>query len=392
MGPDCKAMLLRDAARILGKEGLRLCVLHDAQHFPDSVASDLDAVCIDPHRVPHALSGHGGRVVQGLEHEKDAVYYVLHRTCGRRPAFAALDVSADYRRNGRVFFTADEILRDRRPLGDIDEPPTGIQFGCYLIKKILKADLTPEHGRQLSVLYAADPTAGGGQLRRFFGERDGALVAAAAHSGDWTLVQARIRSLRHSLLWRTARRDVLGAGRYWLGEMRRRVERVARPTGLLVEFCGPDALQNAGVMERVALDLAPAFRRTMRLNRPEALPPRDALRVRTWLVRSTLVLLDRSSPQREGATARRRSMSLVPVRPDIAFVIEAPTSPGSREPRRLARSGDGSPTAVPVCAARNRLIVDGSRPLDEIVVQVEGDIIDHLARRTARRLKLVAPN
>jgi serine acetyltransferase/thymidylate kinase len=114
-----------------------------------------------------------------------------------------------------------------------------------------------------------------------------------------------------------------------LGELKRRVERALRPTGMTVAVIGPDGSGKSSVIERVLADLAPAFRGTRYLHlrprlvgggkapvrpatAPHALSPRGriasvaklahmlldyvagyALRVWPLRRRSTLVVFDR---------------------------------------------------------------------------------------------------
>ena len=66
------------------------------------------------------------QVVQVLQHEQTAFYYVVARGASHTtPRFVALDVCADYYRNGRLFLRAKEILENRAPAFDKDGKKTG---------------------------------------------------------------------------------------------------------------------------------------------------------------------------------------------------------------------------------------------------------------------------
>lgn len=430
----CREHLLRDVCAFLRRADRRLCVLHGYENYPERVDSDVDAVCADPALIPRLLHERWPSVVvQAIEHEKDAFYYILHRRHEGGPAFVALDVSADYRRNGRVFFSGEDFLGSNRPLGDFDVPAVSLEFACYLTKKIVKGHLDQEHASRLTWLYGGDPAGCQRWLERLFPESACELVVEAARRGDWEPVRARVADLRRAMLRRTWRRNPLGAIRYWLDDLRRIARRILRPTGLAVAFLGPDGSGKSTVMDLVERDLAPAFRRSAQyrlrpgltkdgdstpVTDPHGLPPWGralslaklgswcvhytlgyALHVYPKLVRSTFVLFDRYyhdllvDPVRYrygGPGWLARAVGRLLLRPQLVILLDAPAEV------LLARKQEVSFAEVVrqrmayakmVRGLPNGYVVDGSRPLDEVVADVEGLILDHMAWRTARRSK-----
>ena len=110
-----------------------------------------------------------GVVVQWLQHEATAHYLVLASEDDvADPEFLALDVSSDYRRNGRVFYSGEEILASRRRGEYLWAPSPAVEFGCYLVKKIAKGRLADEQGRYLTELYGRDPAGCDREISRFW--------------------------------------------------------------------------------------------------------------------------------------------------------------------------------------------------------------------------------
>lgn len=426
---------MRSVTVALRQANHKLCVLHGYEDYPERINSDLDCVCAEPARIPRLLHEQGvSAVVQAFEHEGDAFYYVLHRDCDGRPVFVALDVSADYRRDGRVFFGGAEFSKSRRPFGDFDVPAVELEFACYLAKKIVKGRLDRRHAAKLSGLYGEDPVGCRRQLDRLFPEQHSLLIRAAAQSGDWERVRAQLGPLRSVMLRRIGRRNRLGVIRYWTDDLRRRIGRVLRPTGLAVAFLGPDGSGKSTVMDRVEEDLAPAFRRSAQyrlrpglpkggpsrpVTEPHALPSRGiapsllklaiwwadytlgyALRIYPRLVRSAFVLFDRYyhdllvDPARYrygGPLWLARAASPLLLRPHLVIVLDAPVEVLRARKQEIAPEELSRQREAYLEVAHglpNGHVVDAARPLDEVLADVEKLILDRMAGRTARRLKV----
>ena len=87
----------------------------------------------------------GADLVQWIQHESTAHYYVLATDAEVRWEFLALDVSSDFRADGRVFYTGKEILDSRSRDRGFWAPSPALEFTCYLVKKVSKRSLSGEH-------------------------------------------------------------------------------------------------------------------------------------------------------------------------------------------------------------------------------------------------------
>ena len=112
----CQQSLLFSVFALLEARGVPYCVLHGADALPGGVTSDVDCImpaAVLPQMLATILQQNRAElravVVQWLQHEATAHYLVLASEHDRAdPQFLALDVSSDYRRNGRVFYSGEE--------------------------------------------------------------------------------------------------------------------------------------------------------------------------------------------------------------------------------------------------------------------------------------------
>ena len=110
---DTQGTLLFSVFALLEASGVPDCVLHGADALPGGVTSDVDCIMppeVVPRKLTAILQQHRselrGAVVQWLQHEATAHYLVLATEDDQAdPKFLALDVSSDYRRNGRVYYS-----------------------------------------------------------------------------------------------------------------------------------------------------------------------------------------------------------------------------------------------------------------------------------------------
>jgi thymidylate kinase len=416
----CRGSLLRDAARVASDEGLRLCVLHGHDRYPERIESDLDCVCHEPRRIPHMLARHGlPVVVQAIEHERNALYYVLYRRCGGRFVFVALDVSRDYRRDGRLLFSGQRLLSSCRAMGEIDILPPDLEFAAYLVKKILKMRLEHDHVARLSALYAQDPEACRQQVDRFFAPPEADLIVAAASARDWLSVQTQVGKLRRQLRKRLRRESPSKVMRYWADDFRRRVMRILQPTGLAIAVLGADGAGKSTLVRRLEGDLAPVFRRTSH-HRPQSTrlfrsvfgtavwsvyrALQDAWSIHPRLIRSTLVviegdyydrLIDHQPQRTRGARWLARAAARLVVRPQLVIVLDVAAEVLVRRRSSVGiqeLAGQREAYLLLAERLRNAYVVDASRSRDEIAVEVEGYIIKYMVGRLARRLNIHPAN
>jgi thymidylate kinase len=431
---------------LLEARGVPYCILHGADALPGGVTSDVDCIMpadVVPEKLAAILQQHRselrGVVVQWLQHEATAHYLVLATEDDRaEPEFLALDVSSDYRRNGRVFYAGEEILASRQRGPDFWVPSPAVEFGCYLVKKIAKGDLADEHGRYLTRLYDRDPAGCDREISRFWRGPAGRLLVDCARSGTWSILAPQLPALRKDLLRPGSPAAVWSRTRYWAGEASRRLRRWRRPTGVHLVLLGPDGAGKSTTLRGLRASLAPAFRRTAAhhlapyaFRRPPAGQPGTdphgriprglmsslaklvywavdyiagyQLTIRPALARSTLVMFDRYlvdaliDPRRYRYGGPRWALEAlwwaIP-KPDLVVLLDAPTQV------LLGRKQEVPPEEVERQRRAYRALVeklpnghaaDAAQPLDQVVRAVERLVLDFMAARTAGRLGTASP-
>jgi thymidylate kinase len=444
---DAQRPRAETASRLFGAleaSGIAFCAVGDMRGFPACIPSDLDIVvgAGDAAALPQLLfdlaTRSGAKLVQIIRHEPQAWYFILAGfAADGRPWFLHPDFSCGYSNEIRPLLGAAEFLANRRRGCDSKNEPEGIalaapaqEFIYYLLKKVEKQALDARQASHLTAAYREDPAGAEEALRRFWSDADAEPVSRAAAGGDWSGFRQALPRLRAAL--HRARPIPWTA---WLHEAGRFADRVFHPTGLWVAFLGVDGSGKSTILDRVADEIAPAFRRKRLfhlrvplLARKSSVRPNDnphgqrprghvgslvqlALNfARCWLgywlhlwparLLSTFIGFDRYYPdllvdprryRYGGPRWLARSVCTWVPQPDLWILLDAPA------PVIAARKHEVPLAEIErqrlcyrqfVGGLRHGHIVDASRPPEEVAHAVEKIIIEFLAARTARRFAL----
>ena len=440
---DDRSFVAQALFHFLEHSRIDYCVVGDARGYPEMLPSDIDIVVSQegfaevPRILARFCSEYGVHLVQMIQHEQTAIYFVLAWIDDSgRLHFLAPDFCSDYYRGGRRFLAASDILMQRRLVADdaggtrrFYVPPPHMQFIYYLLKKVDKRSLDDDHGQYLSDLWQEDPDGASSQIRRFWRvPGDVELFARAAAANQWHPVRSALPQLREAL-HRSVPFSIPGV----LAELRRRAARMLHPTGFMVAVLGPDGSGKSSVIERVLVDLAPVFRNTRYMHlrprligagggsigavtNPHALPVRGGvaswaklayfisdytlgfvLRVWPLMARSTLVAFDRYyhdllvDPERYryggSMTLARWSAKCVPS-PDMWVLLHAPADVLQARKRevpvdeteRQRRAYFELLNRLP-----NATVVDASQNIAQVATEVECAVLRFLEQRIESR-------
>jgi hypothetical protein len=248
---------------------VRYCVLHGWQGLPEYLPSDLDVI-VAPEDLPHVekalLEADGGRLVNLLQYESTCYCFVLAVPMDGEVRFLPVDVATDYRWDGRVWFTAGELLAGRQRWKDFWVASPEVEFSYLLVKKILKQDLPQHAADRLRELMLALGARAHILAEELLGKAWGLKVSRWLEEGEWDTFRDHLGRLKKALRWQRVRRDPLNPIRYWVPELGRVWRRWRDPTGLFVAVLGPDGAGKSTVIEGLRKEMAGAFRGTARFH------------------------------------------------------------------------------------------------------------------------------
>ncbi len=418
------------------------CVLAGYDTLPDEPLSDIDFMVSiqDFKTLPGVIAAIAKQsnlqFVQFLKHETSACFYVLARLEGSCVTLLQADSAADFRRHRRIWLRADDVLaRRRKHSRGFWIPAPADAFIYYLVKRIDKQSLLPDHGDYLSRLYHEDPPGCDLLLARFWSRESALRLSEAASGCKWSEVINGTKQFAADLINHP---NVYKDAFYSLKELARWVSRVLHPTGLLVICLGPDGVGKSSVAAGLQSTLRQCFRRTHSFHlrpgllrgaaagreftaQPQGKPARSYcgsiakflfllsdywlgywICVRPLLVRSSLVVFDRyfddliADPRRfrvQSLTWLARFISRIIPTPDIVLVLDAPPETVHNRKQELtvpeiSRQREAYLGIAQKPGRRFVRVIDGSQQLDCVIARSCAAVLEYMETRTARRLHI----
>ena len=427
--------------------GMPYCILAGYDGYPDNIASDVDFMIPSswsdrlPALIAETADDGGAHLVQSMQHETTATYFVLALQNGPTMSYLHPDSSSDYKRSNRFWLSAADILKNRRrhPKG-FWVPSAPDAFIYYLIKKLDKMSLSADQADQLIARFAEDPRGCSARLQELLPPVEANLVQAAVcihrkfDDPVWQSLQAALPSIRDTLHARAKRVSWQQRMQEAIDEARRKINRIQQPTGLHIVFLGPDGSGKSSVIDCYMKEMAQAFRRieyrhlkpgalrasgSKPVTDPHGQPARGFLGstakiLHFWAtylkgsllwsypryLRSTLLVFDRyyhdllADPARYrygGSRWLARLLGKLLPQPDIVFILDAPAE--VLQSRKQEVPFDESVRQR--TAYRNLKseyarahIIDASEPLEKVVASVLAHTVTFMEQRTAKRLGL----
>lgn len=305
----------------LNRAEVPYCLL-SGYHDPGAGDSDVDFMVgrQDAARVPGVLRAAAQRseasLVQVMQHETTAWYYVLAKQVGGRVAYLHPDCSTDYRRGGRLWLRSHDVLTGRRRVGKTFVPAKPDEFLYYVIKKVLKQEIDGTQLRRLRDLYVGCPEECCERMRRFWRAESVSELISAILTGNLWRVKWAMPALLIELQASPRIEYLPKRARQRVGEWRRRVQRVIHPTGLVVCISGGNTQQRDALAAGLEANLRHAFRRTTILDATSVASP-----VWHWVARarSTLVIHKIAAPSGTAIQRKQLCFEFSEVPPDVVF-------------------------------------------------------------------------
>ncbi|MGB8887826.1 MAG: phosphotransferase [Candidatus Korobacteraceae bacterium] len=390
-----RAQLFVEMIAQLNSAGIRYCVLGGYRNDPDAGAPDVDVMVHprDMRQLPSVLERTariaGGQLIQAIQHETTGCYFILAKPDGDYVGFLDPDCCSDYRRQGRLWLPAEEVIAGRRPYQDFYVPSIPDQFTYYLLKKILKQSLTADQLRRLQNLYTSQPAECQGRLSRFWPPATALEMQRALIDSNLSWFQARRKNLLLELRRSAPVESWLERSAGKLRNLGRRVRRALHPTGMWVLVAGGEAGLASKVADGLLQSLAPAFRWTDTATVAHTVASSLSQAARIFCARrqSTLVVSTGDlEPRTIGLYSRRLQFCSMLTRflshPDLVLLLKS----GSDR----AQPDGGYDAACPeAMKPYSRTIhLDANSSAESLIAEGRRAVLDWLASRLKRRLAL----
>jgi len=295
-----KTKLFHRLVAISEENRLRYALLGNTDAYPEAIGSDVDVMihpedCTQFHHLIWGMEDARTRIVQMLQHETVAFYYVVAQVGQDRVCMLQPDVCTDYYRNGVKLLSAEELLQDTVYATDEAGQSKGFRvlapakaFIYYLLKKIDKATIDEVQFTHLRAQFLINPGGASDLVRRFWSDESLGALKRAFDLNDLAVLQHRIPLLRHEL-----HRSLSFSLKDSFKRFLLRVRRCLHPTGFVIQI--EPGGESADTLARELFDhLGGAFRRqaAIKLSKTRCLSrlvlPASVLRAR---ICSTLVVL-----------------------------------------------------------------------------------------------------
>jgi hypothetical protein len=129
-----------------------------------------------------------------------------------------VEAATDYRRDGRGFGSADELLTSQRQWQGLWVSAPEMEFGYLLAKQALQGTITAQQQLRRQELRQKLGAKAEAITQRLFGSKLGERVTQWITTENWTALDCHLPRLRRALLWQALWHDPLNLLHYWVPE------------------------------------------------------------------------------------------------------------------------------------------------------------------------------
>ena len=380
----------------LNSAEIAYCVLSGYGNDLEKVASDVDFM-FHPRDVSRiapllAQAAHsaGARLVQSIPHETGACYFVVAKDDGSEVVgYLDPDCASDYRKQDRLWLSADKVLAGRRPYKGFYVPAVPDEFAYYLIKKVLKQSLDEHQLRRLRHLYQRDPMNCRSKISKFWSLATVRAVERALVASDLSWFEAEMPNLLAELKASDPVESLGGRVAQKIHEAMRVMRRALRPTGMSVLVCGGERTQRSDLAHGLVQQLAPAFRRTANVqlhlpgNSNSSLSFRLAVEILIARLRSTFVASTAGNGKlfAPGPKWLASLPARLLFRPDLIFVLTA-------DDGQTFTAADNDVNSTSAARKGRVIFLNSGLPQEENSQQASRAVLRWLATRQEKFLSL----
>lgn len=258
-----KSELFYKVCNILKTHQIKYAIVGNTDGYPDTIGSDVDIVIsrgqIEKfHRAIWEIQDENTQIVQMLQHEIVAFYYIVFHFGDQGIQFIQPDTCTDYYRHGKLFLEADYLLEGAReaPQGGFMVLAPEKEFIYYLLKKIDKRKISDKQFEHLERIYLKEKESSLKECVRFWDKKCIGFIKEALDSNDVNILTSHLSELQKKI--HSVTRRSFGDT---INNILLKVKRILHPTGLVIGVLGPDGSGKTTMLEKVKEDIYPAFRR-----------------------------------------------------------------------------------------------------------------------------------
>ena len=257
-----KIQLFKKLIFIIEQNDIPYAIVGRTEGYPQTIGSDIDIV-IPRNKIKtfhHAIwfmEDKDTQIVQMLQHEIVAFYYVLFHFEKENIISIQPDVCTDYYRKGRKLLTADYLLEGKQEAkqGGFKVLAPEKEFIYYLLKKVDKRNLSKEQFTHIRNSFLENTSKALQEAHLFWNDNDIIIIQQALEENNYQLLNTNLEKLQNGI-HSSHKKDLKNTCKNIL----LKIKRILNPTGYTIAIMGPDGSGKTTVINQLKLDIRPAFR------------------------------------------------------------------------------------------------------------------------------------